>query len=82
MLTTSRFDAALNHISRRIRIQVLCGVIGLPCPLFLNQFDAAPVDHQQFAGVFPDDDQSRPTRMRFHPKGNLHYSNLKLIELG
>src|SRR5262245_59567592 len=68
-----RFDAALNQVSRRIRLQILCGMIWLFRPLVLNEFDAAPVDNRQVAVAFADDYQGRPARMSFQSEGNLHY---------
>src|SRR5262247_1979037 len=68
------FDAALNHVSRRVRLQVLCGVIWLLRPLVLNEFDATPVGDHQVAATFADDDHGRPARMSFHSEGDFHLS--------
>jgi hypothetical protein len=67
-----RFDTALNHVSRRIRLQVFCGMIRLSRPLVLNKFNAAPVDNRQVAVTFADDYQGRPTGMSFQSESNLH----------
>jgi hypothetical protein len=66
------FDAALNHVPRRIRFQVLSGVIRLLRPLVLNEFDATPVGDNQAVVTFADDDQGRPARMSFHSEGDFH----------
>ncbi len=55
-----RFDAPLNHISCRIRLQALCSVIGLLCPLVLNELDATPIDQHEVAVTFTDDDKGCP----------------------
>src|SRR6185436_13284994 len=73
-----RFDAALNHISSRSRLHVLRSVIGLLCPLVLNELDAAPVDYRKVAVTYADNNKRCPPRVSFHSERNLHDSNLML----
>src|SRR5262245_41720433 len=66
------FDTALNHVSRLIRLQALCGMIWLFRPLFLNECESSPVDSRQVAFTCADDYYCRPTGMSFQSESNLH----------
>ena len=68
-----RFDATLDEIPRRIRLQVLGGVIRLLRPILLDQLDPAPLDDGDLAAAaFAEDDQGRPARMSFEAEGDVH----------
>jgi hypothetical protein len=42
-------DSALDELTRGVRFQLLRGVIRLFGPLFVNQVDATPVEHNELS---------------------------------
>jgi hypothetical protein len=67
-----RLDAARDRRLRRLRVQGLRGVAGLPGPRLVHVRDAAPAHDQEAALAPSDDDQGHPARVRFRTEGELH----------
>jgi hypothetical protein len=63
-------DSIIHDLARRFWRKPFRGVIRLLCPRrvgFLDEFDAAPLDHAGLVVVSTEGDESRPSRVSLQP---------------